>query len=44
MTIKELRGFIYENYNSQIRFIKENSCYLIKYEEKEITFICDQIN
>ena len=38
-TIKELRGFIYENYYSQIEFTKENSYYRIKRQKKRFTII-----
>ena len=43
MKIKELRDFIYENYYSQIGFIKENSYYLIKRQKKKI-YNCLQQN
>ena len=38
MTIKELRDFIYEHYDSRTGFTKENNYYSMKRQEKMISF------
>ena len=35
ITVKEIKGFIYENYYRWIGFLKENSYYLIKVKKEE---------
>ena len=41
--IKELRDFIYENYYIQIGFTKENSCYSVKYQNKELLLFATKL-
>ena len=39
MTIKELKGFIYESYDRQIGFLKENSDYSMNHQEKKLLLL-----
>ena len=40
MAVKDLREFIFENNDKQIRFTKNDSYYLLKKAKKRLNIIC----
>ena len=41
ISINEIPDFIFENYDKQTRFPKENSYYSMKHQEKRSTIVCN---
>ena len=44
MTVKELKDFLFEIYDQEIKFAKENSYYSMKHLKKESTIGGNKIN